>query len=163
MVCSLLLLHALLISSHYAVCLSVCRSGRQWAGVWSPCQWGCTDSSISMSGSPGPLRPRREPSRDSLWTTPVRSCSSSSATPDPTAATKSSSEHVNSHDQSVIIKTVIGNTLFSNPVCVCAYQGVGKCVCSALPAGRRHPSESGGRDHWHEQQDRAAGQPTEQG
>ena len=78
----------------------VCRSGRQWAGVWLPCQWVCMGSSMSTSGSRGPPRPRKGHSRDNLWTTLARSCNSSSATPGPTAATKSSSKHVNwSHTQ----------------------------------------------------------------
>lgn len=42
-------------------------------------------------------------------------------------------------------------------------KGVGRCFCAAMPAGRCHPSEPGGWDHWHEQQDRAPGRPTEQG
>lgn len=91
--------------------VAVCRSGKQWVGVWLPCQWVCTGSSTSTSGSPGPPRPRREPSRDSLWTMPVRNCSLLSATQVLTAATKSSSKHVNSTSLSTSPVTYIKSVI----------------------------------------------------
>lgn len=47
-------------------------------------------------------------------------------------------------------------------LCPLLHQGVGGDVRPALPAGGRHPTEPGGRDHGHEQEDRAAGLPAEQ-
>ncbi|KAL0186245.1 hypothetical protein M9458_017915, partial [Cirrhinus mrigala] len=61
-------------------------SGRQWAGGSSLCLWVSTGCCTSMRDSPGPQGPKRELLKDSLWITPARNYSSSSATRDPTAA-----------------------------------------------------------------------------